>query len=127
MGAFTFNFGSSNEDNTTYGDVGVPPMLDPNYPGGVVPQYPSTPNGTNQTGSTFGTVLNNATSILGSILGYKLQQNQINHGMYPSVGYQNGWMPTGQPVAGLGGLSSLSGGWLWLIIIAVVLLLVLRR
>lgn len=119
----------------TQTDWGVPPMLDPNYPNTSVwsetppsvLQIPTSPSGQNTTGSTFGTALSSGLSILGTVLGYKLQQNQINHGMYPSVGYQNGFMPTGQPVSGLGGLSSLSGGWIWLILIAVFLLLILRR
>lgn len=136
MAGWALNFNDTGSG--TYGDVGVPPMLDPNYPdvSGTYPQSPGQynptptfPTGGNATGSTLGTVLNTATGIFGSLLGYKLQSQQIKAGQYPSVAYQNGYMPTGQPVT-FGGLNfgAMGGsGFIWLLIIGVLLLLFLRH
>lgn len=97
----------------------------------AVQQIPTTSNGSNKTGSTFGQwfppVLSTGLGVLGTVLGYKLQNNQINRGMYPSVGYQNGYQPTGQPLLGAGAsLGGFSSVFIWLIIIIVGVVLISR-
>lgn len=84
---------------------------------------PSAPVPTGNNVSVWQTLAGIIPGTLGTILGYKLQQNQINHGQYPSVGLANGFFPTGQPVTG----AIAGGSWLWIIVGVVILLLLFKR
>lgn len=125
MSAFpiSFGFGSSSDGSVTWGEgSGQTPI--PNMP---FPQVPTVPTQTQTQGNNtdwWSRVTGVGLATLGSVLGYKLQQNQVNHGQYPSVGLQGGFFPTGQGVAAL---SASNTSWLFWIAIAVVILLMLRR
>lgn len=120
MGAFNFGFG----DNFA-----------------TEPTFPSGKTGGGGDGSTLGTIITGATGVLNTVLGYELQQNQVDHGQYPSIGYDNRTgAPTGQSQVlkdgstlsskgtnvDIGGLTTTLSGWLPLIILVAIILLVFK-
>lgn len=95
-----------------------------------------TPVPPSSTGAWATTLINDGMKVLNSALAYSMLQNQINRGQPTTIGYDPlTGQPTGQSAAGI--LAALKSGqiasalstsaWLYIIIGAVVLIMVMRK